>query len=235
MNALRSVWAWGVTLVLAGFWVSTMALVIVPTFGWARQHVAGPAIALWARWSLALGGIRLQVTGAEHLRDRRARVLICNHASALDILCMAALAPPAPTAVAKAGLKWIPPVNLGFWLVGTIWVDKGNEARAVQSMKRAADRVRKERLCLMISPEGTRSRDGQLAPFKSGAFHLASQAQAEIVPVLIKGAHDRCPPTGWHVLPGVIEVTVMPPLSPSDDPKAQAQEVHDLYAEWLSA
>ena len=233
MTLARSAWAWFVALTLAGLLTALMGLLIVPTLGWARRYVAGPALGLWGRWSARLAGIELRITGAEKLRERKARVVLCNHSSALDMICIAALAPSSPTAVAKAELRWLPPINLSLWLIGTIFVERGTREQAVASLRRGAERVRREQLSLLVAPEGTRARDGRLGAFKTGSFHLAKQAQAEIVPVVIVGAHALCPPTGFLIEPGVIHIDVKDPIAPGEDPRAQAREVEELYRSWV--
>ena len=183
-----------------------------------------------------LAGIELEIGGHEHLTAPRPRIVILNHSSTLDMVVVARLSPPRMMVVFKESLRWVFPLNLAFAMLGVVYVRRSAPGSTVGGMKRAAQRVREEVRSLALSPEGTRSRTGDLGPFKSGAFHAAQQAGAAIVPIVISGAHALCPPTGLRVQPGRIVVEVRPPRpppSPDVDPQSLAAELHAAYLAWL--
>jgi putative phosphoserine phosphatase/1-acylglycerol-3-phosphate O-acyltransferase len=208
---------------------------IVLSGGWLRDPLLAVVMPWFARATFALAGVAVEVRGAEHVASRAPRVLVLNHSSTLDLLVMALIAPSGARALVKRELMWVPPVNLALWLVGTIFVDRSDPASSIRALERAADDVRAHGLTLMIAPEGTRSRTGALGAFKKGPFHLAQRAGAEIVPVVIEGAHTILPPSGWLVRAGRLRVTIRPPEAPPTDPTAAAASLEARYRGWLAA
>ena len=107
--------------------------------------------------------------------------------------------------------------------------------RSVASITRP-DALRSGR-SVVIAPEGTRSRDGTLGPFKLGAFHMARQAGVPIVPLVIHNAQDALPYKGVVVRPAEVKVTVLPPQRTDSwklaDVERQAQRIHGLYLDVL--
>ena len=106
---------------------------------------------------------------------------------------------------------------------GVIFIDRKNREKAIEAMKPAVDAL-KEGTSIIIFPEGTRSRDYKLGPFKKGAFHLAMEAGVPIVPVVIRNAHDAMP-RGANLFRSVaIEVIALPPISTKRWKKEQLNE-----------
>lgn len=132
-------------------------------------------------------GIRFEIIlGREHLKAQRPCVIIGNHQSELDVLLLGAIFPPYTSVTAKSSLKWVPFLGWFMALSGTVFIDRGNRADALKAFRGAGEEMQRERQNVFIFPEGTRSyADGpELGPFKKGAFHLAVQAGADIVPVV---------------------------------------------------
>lgn len=201
-----------------------------------RKPIMTKIVRIWGRLGLAIAGVRLEVTGKQWLSQARPRVVVLNHSSVLDMLVMAAVSPPRMVGVSKKELRWFFPINLAFFLVGVVFVDRSSPAAAVEDLRKVALRVGQESLAVMLAPEGTRTRTGELGHFKSGAFHLAQQAGAEIVPVVIHNAFELCPPTGWRVRSGVVRVEIQKPWSPlplEGEPRQQAAELEEQYRQWL--
>jgi 1-acyl-sn-glycerol-3-phosphate acyltransferase len=112
-----------------------------------------------------------------------------NHQGVLDILAMFVALRERPFVfAAKRVLFSLPIIGWHLRAAGYIEVDRGNPRRAITAMRRAARRVRDEGVVVLVYPEGTRSKDGTVLPFKKGAFHLAMDAQVPIVPVAVEGA-----------------------------------------------
>jgi 1-acyl-sn-glycerol-3-phosphate acyltransferase len=102
----------------------------------------------------------------------------------------------------------------------------------------AAQRMAREKLTVFIAPEGTRSKDGSLQPFKKGGFHLALESQAPVVPVVIDGGHALHPRSQFWSRAGRIRVRVLPPISTvgltREDLPAFAESLHARYAAELA-
>jgi 1-acyl-sn-glycerol-3-phosphate acyltransferase len=183
--------------------LGAMARITAPTLvDMAKGSVARAAIDDRARWFgrrvVELLDIQLTATGAEHVPPR-AVVYMSNHQSHLDIPVLYATLPsPTIRMLAKAELFRIPLWGRGLRAAEFIEVDRGDHARAVQSIERAARLVR-DGVSLWVAPEGTRSVDGRIGKLKKGGFHLALGTGAPIVPVAIHGT-IRILPRGAKVM-----------------------------------
>ncbi len=161
---------------------------------------------------IAAAGIQLLVTGEEHLWSHRPAVFIFNHQSSADIFIVSKLIRQNATGIAKIELKSMPIIGQLMTAAGVIFIDRSDREKAIEAMAPAVDAL-KNGTSIIIFPEGTRSKDYSLGTFKKGAFHLAMQAKAPIVPVVIRNAHDAMP-RGTNVFrPSAIDVVVYPPVS----------------------
>lgn len=141
----------------------------------------------WSRLLLGLAGVRVEVEGAENLRVGGPQVLVSNHQSLFDILALFAALPVSLRFVAKVELSRVPLFGRAMRRAGHVFIDRGDRAQAVEAMTRAGERMREEGLSLGLFPEGTRSPEGRLQPFKKGAFVLAIDTQTDLVPVAVEG------------------------------------------------
>jgi 1-acyl-sn-glycerol-3-phosphate acyltransferase len=147
---------------------------------------------LGVRIGLFLSGIRHQVEGAEHIQRNRAAVYAVNHASNVEPpILYVSLRPLFPRLrfVYKAELRKLPVLVRAFDLAGFVPLERGNPEQSLPAIERAAAALR-EGNSFMIFPEGTRSRTGELLPFKKGGFIMAIKGQAPIVPVAITGTRS---------------------------------------------
>ena len=165
----------------------------------------------WARGCLWLGGVRLKVVGVEHLPAQGPVVYMANHQGNFDIPALFAALPVQFRWLAKAELFRIPLFGLTMRIAGYIPVERQDRRLAVQSMNLAAGRVAAG-TSIMIFPEGTRSPDGALLPFKKGGFILALQAQAPIVPIAIDGSAALMLKSSWLIRSGEIRLRIFPAL-----------------------
>jgi len=167
---------------------------------------------LWNRHVLAIGGVKVNVVGADKLADNERYVFMSNHQSALDIPVIYAGLREQISFIAKKELFMIPFFGWGMWAVGHISIDRQNPRKAHASIARAVQRLNKENVSLILFPEGTRSKDGKVLDFKTASFTLALQAGVKLVPVAIKGAIDRLPPKSSRIVPGTVELAVGDPI-----------------------
>ncbi|KAG5726671.1 putative 1-acyl-sn-glycerol-3-phosphate acyltransferase [Termitomyces sp. T112] len=155
--------------------------------------------------------LRVEVEGQEHLDNARPGVLMANHQSMLDILVVGRLMPKQTSIMSKKSLQYTP---LGPFMTmsGAIFIDRGNNVRAIESLNAAGDLMRTRRVSLWMFPEGTRtsSEVPSMRPLKKGGFHLAIQSQLPIIPIVTenywrlyhRGVFDS----------GVIKVRILPPV-----------------------
>ncbi len=169
---------------------------------------------LWSRLNLAACGIRPDYRRPELLTRSMPCVYVSNHQSIADIWVLIAVLPSSVRFVAKESLFRIPVFGWALRAGGFIPIDRANRQAAIRSLEVAAERVRAGHPVLLF-PEGTRSRDGTLLPFKKGAFHLALGARAPLVPITIRGSHLRLPADTYRVRPGRLEVVIGEPVDPA--------------------
>jgi 1-acyl-sn-glycerol-3-phosphate acyltransferase len=150
-----------------------------------------------------------------------------NHQSLYDIPALYQTLPLRLRMVAKAELFKIPIWAQAMRVAGFVELDRSARERAIASLERAKAALA-QGTSIWIAPEGTRSRDGSLAPFKLGGFHLAAGAGAHILPVSVAGTRSILPAKGARVVAGaIVRVTVHPPI----DPAEYGHEVNDALVQ----
>lgn len=209
MAALRVFGGW---LFATLYWIPLLLIYTLCFRALPHQWVT-MAIRFWARTTLSILGVRLEFTNASTLEDRRARIMVCNHESALDIMLFSAICPPCPLAIGKKEVIYIPIINLAWWAFKFVRIDRSNPKKAIASLQRVAEKIQHDSRTLVIAPEGTRTRNGKMLPFKKGAFHIAVQAQAPIYPVVISGAFELMPPHALLPKPGVVKLKFLEPIN----------------------
>jgi 1-acyl-sn-glycerol-3-phosphate acyltransferase len=165
------------------------------------------------RVALAIVGLRYVVEGHDHILDRPA-VYCANHTSNVEPpLLFAALRRLTPRLhiLYKAELRRLPILNLGFDLVGFIPVDRGNREQTTRAVGQAVARLNAGG-SFFVFPEGTRSRTGELLPFRKGAFVMAIRAGVPIVPIAISGARDAMRKGSPIIRPATIRLRVGAPI-----------------------
>jgi 1-acyl-sn-glycerol-3-phosphate acyltransferase len=158
-----------------------------------------------------VAGARLTVIGAENIDRNRPTVYVSNHQSTLDIPVLFIAIPINFRFVAKSQLRWVPVLGWFLWIGGHIFVNRSNHRSAVRSLKAAGEKIRKGCSILMY-PEGTRSPDGRILPFKKGPFSLAVEAGVSVCPVTIEGTASIMPKNRWAITPGEVKVKIGRPI-----------------------
>lgn len=166
------------------------------------------------RMGLFLSGLRCRVFGTGHVQRGRAAVYAVNHASNVEppiIFDVLYELFPRLRVLYKAELRKLPVLVRAFDLAGFVPLERGNREQSLPAIDRAADAMR-EGNSFLIFPEGTRSRTGELLPFKKGGFILALKAQAPVVPVAIKGARDAMRKGSFVIQPVTVTVRIGEPV-----------------------
>jgi 1-acyl-sn-glycerol-3-phosphate acyltransferase len=165
---------------------------------------------LGAKMAVWLAGARLEVRGLEKIPQGRAVVFMPNHQGNCDPPALVAILPPV-LIMAKKEFFRVPVLGRGMVLRGFIPVDRKNRGRAIQAVDEAVKSLKAGRSFLAY-PEGTRSRDGRLQPFKRGVFAMAVQAGAPIVPISVSGSIKIMRKGDWAMHPGVVRITIHDPV-----------------------
>jgi 1-acyl-sn-glycerol-3-phosphate acyltransferase len=225
-------WAW---VGLSGALLSLIGLVLfIPFNPWTdpRRETMEFISRLWGKGIVyILRGIEIRVTGGENLSACRGPFVICsNHQSVADIPLLLAVLPPFKF-IARPALFWMPPLGIQMRLTGYIQAAAGEEGAAERVLSEAKSWLRRG-LHVLVFPEGTRSRNGDLLRFRQGAFALAQRADVPVLPVAITGTR-RIIRKGalLFTFVGHAHVEVLRPVVVDEDPKAVASRVRGLLQE----
>ena len=208
-------------LLILAFW--GVATVPVGLIGIAWTFLSGKVDLLY-RMGVSVGwigvrlvGVKVEVVGSEKLDWRRTYIFMCNHVSNLDPPIVIPIMPRRTSVLVKNELFNVPILGWGMRLARLVPVDRQNRETAIASLRYAAD-VLRTGLNMTVWPEGTRSPDGRLQPFKKGPFHLAMDSGVPVVPITLVGTHEIWPKGRFAIRPGTATVIFHEPI----DPKAYA-------------
>ena len=192
-------------------------------------------------WSplLFLGaGARLVVEGADHVDWSKPHVVVCNHQSMIDICALFRAVPVPLRFVMKHEMSRMPIVGWYAKAMGMVFIDRGNARDARDKLLAVASIVR-DGATVCAFPEGTRSVDGRVAPFKGGAFQLAMAAGAAVLPAAIDGSGAVLRRSGFAVRPGTIRLCFGTPIETAglapDERHALAQRARDAVVALMRA
>lgn len=167
---------------------------------------------LWSLIGLLAARVHLEVYGRENVPAEGPVVFMSNHQGNFDIMSLYQAIPRHFAWMAKKELFTIPLFGRVMTRAGYIPVDRSDARKALRSLSAAAEKIQQGR-SVVIFPEGTRSNDGKLLPFKRGGFILAVNAGVPVVPVAIHGSLDINPPNQIQLRPGTIQIAFGAPLA----------------------
>ncbi len=196
---------------------TTLFGTLAVTLSLISKHLGFYSGVAWAR-SLTWGTwVRVRVAGRQHLLPNQSYVILSNHQGAYDILALYGFLGREFRWVMKEELRKVPFLGWGCAAIGHIFVDRKNSARAIASLEAAKSHL-VGGVSVLLFPEGTRSDDGRLLPFKKGGFNIARQLGLPILPVSITGSNRILPKACLFPRPGTVRVRFHPPVLPGDFP-----------------
>ena len=207
INAVRSIIAYFLIVVYIAI-AGPVALVLGGLFRWEGGMYALGHVGVWL--ALTLSGIRYRVIGFEHV-PATAVVFCSNHESNVDPPVLFRALHRRLRVLYKAELRRFPLMGIIFDVGGFVAVERGDREKSLAAISRGAASLRSGN-SFLIFPEGTRSRTGQLLPFKKGGFIMAIEAQVPIVPVAVHGGRDAMRKGSAFVQPVMVNVHVGPPI-----------------------
>lgn len=166
---------------------------------------------IWARVNAYLTPIAVQVIGRENIDKYQSYIVVSNHQSQYDILVIYGWLGVDFKWIMKQELRKVPALGISCEKLGHIFVDRKNHAAAVASLREAKKKI-VNGTSLMFFPEGTRSKDGKLLPFKKGAFKTAIDMELPILPVTITGTRDIMPAGTLDIFPGKAKIIIHKPI-----------------------
>ncbi|OPL12434.1 MAG: acyl-phosphate glycerol 3-phosphate acyltransferase [delta proteobacterium MLS_D] len=199
----------GPWLVLSTLFFGATAPLLVPLTGpRATSRFCGRT---WARMNGRLTPMSVTVEGRENVDPRQSYVIICNHQSQYDIFVLYGWLDIDFRWVLKQELRNIPALGVACERIGHIFIDRSDHEKALASINAAKERIRNGTSVLFF-PEGSRSSDGRLRPFRKGAFKMAVDIDLPLLPVTIIGTKDILPNKTIDLFPGRATMVIHPPL-----------------------
>ncbi|MFN8061022.1 MAG: AMP-binding protein [Vicinamibacterales bacterium] len=180
----------------------------------------------WARWTLRVCGVRLDVDGREHLARSTPAIYVANHASYLDAAAILALLPPSVTFVVKARLVAYPVLGLVIRRCDFVLAERGAHEARLTSASAVVERLTRGE-SIFVFPEGTFVRAPGLLPFKLGAFQAAVDAGRPVVPMALRGTRTMLPDGSWAVRPTRLSVVISAPVAASGHGWADTLRLRD--------
>lgn len=164
--------------------------------------------------AVRIAGTRIKLVGLDKLDSSGTYIFMSNHVSNLDPPALVPMIPRRTSVLAKKEIWKIPILSRALDLAEIVPVERSNRESAIESIRRAGE-VMRHGINMTIYPEGTRSRDGRLLPFKKGPFHLAAETGFPIVPITILGTYEMMPKGKWVAKPGTATMVFHAPIDPA--------------------
>ncbi len=190
---------------------ATVAIALWIGTGFRRRTPLALARRIWSPGILWIAGAKLTIERPDGVDWASPHVYVMNHQSMADIPAGFVAVPTPLVFIAKQALQYVPFLGWYMTAMGMIFVDRRAGERAIRSLERAGAQIRAGRSVLAF-PEGTRTRDGRVQPFKKGPFVVALQAQVPIVPIAIEGAQRLLPRGGFRFRPAMLRVKLGRPI-----------------------
>jgi 1-acyl-sn-glycerol-3-phosphate acyltransferase len=212
LRTLGSAWAWLAIALVIILWFPTVVLLYLVTvpfdrgryiIGWWFRRLGATMATVNPYWRFGRAGIRVA-------NPRRPYVVVSNHESFADILLISHL-PFEMKWLSKVEILSIPLIGWMMRMAGDIPIKRGFGPSAVEAMERCRTSLG-NRVSVIFFPEGTRSVDGTMLPFKDGAFRLAIEAGVPILPLAVAGTRTALPKHDWRFNPARAVVEVLPPI-----------------------
>jgi 1-acyl-sn-glycerol-3-phosphate acyltransferase len=231
-RTVLSLWSWFVMGVVVLLWVPLVFVIWVATAPFDKgRYWPGYTfrkLTVVHQWLNPLWKFR--TSGVKITDPRRPYVAVSNHESFVDILLISHL-PWEMKWLSKEAMFKIPLVGWLMSMAGDVRLIRGNKQSIVSAMRGCSDRLDK-RVSVMVFPEGTRTRDGSLGPFKDGAFRLAIDHQVPVLPLVVNGTREALQADSWKMNVTEAEVRVLEPIPTEgmtkDDVPALRDRVRDL-------
>ncbi len=197
------------------FFLLTLFLAsIIILYGFIRpaSRVHGRIVRRWSRWFLRIPPVRFEVEGIENIDPDTRYIVASNHLSTFDIPLLLWVLPIEGRFLTKQELFKIPLVGVAMSRVGMIKINREAGRSSRSAIKEGVQLAAERGYSLIVFPEGTRGNDGELLPFKKGAFRIAIDTQLPVLPVIIEGTDHISRPGSKIFHPGGAKVRILAPV-----------------------
>lgn len=211
-------------LVASTLFFGFLTIILVPvTNARIASYICG---SIWSRLNGYVTPMCVKVHGRKNIDKEQSYVIVSNHQSHYDVFVLYGWLGVDFKWVMKQELRKVPGLGIGCEKVGHIFIDRSNHERALASLREAKRKI-VNGTSVIFFPEGTRSVDGSLGDFKKGAFRMALDLDLPILPVTISGTGKVLPAHTTRLFPGVVHMTIHPPIDTSPYNDENIQELMD--------
>ncbi|TVQ06242.1 MAG: 1-acyl-sn-glycerol-3-phosphate acyltransferase [Balneolaceae bacterium] len=206
------------------------------TFGKFSNFVVEKIAPLVARATLVINGIQFKIENHTGPKVPFPAVFVINHSSTLDMLTVLALGLPRVRFVAKWQFQYNPIFLILGRLTGQVFIRREQSEKAIQTLQKNVKRIHRQKLSVLMAPEGSRKHPGIIGPFKKGPFRMAMDLQYPIVPIYLEGNRELSTGAFLVTKPGLCKAHIHPPIDTSgwkfDTLEKHISEVRSLYLNW---
>lgn len=190
------------------FCCGLLAILLAFTVG---ERIASRCGVFWARLIAGVTPMRVKVQGRENIDKTQSYVVISNHQSQYDIMALYGWLGIDFKWIMKIEIRKVPVLGIACEKLGHVYIDRSDTVAALNSINQAKKKITGGTSVLFF-PEGTRSKNGQLLPFKKGAFKMALDLGIPILPITINNTGKVLPPDTINLFPGTAKMTIHPPI-----------------------
>lgn len=209
------------------------SLFTICTTRWKNSEWVHREQQFWSKSIFWLLGIKVTVDGLENIQPGQSYIFVANHQSMLDVWAIYGWLPVIFKWMMKKELEKVPFIGSGCKAAGHIFVDRSNPRAAVRSMHMVEEMLT-DGVCTVIFPEGTRSKTGQMGPFKRGAFMIAEHVKRPVIPIALSGCYEAWKPGQAYANRVRVHMHVCAPINlqdyPKEDPAAGMNAVREAIA-----
>ena len=174
------------------FWTIFFGIItiIIFLFDFTKGKILSKIVKSWARIIFFSARVKVKIIGLKNLDSQKNYIFAANHSSSLDIPLMLGYIPFWIVPISKIELKWIPFLGWAMQMAGHVFVDRRDHERAMASISDIKESLSKTPRSILLFPEGSRTNDGHIKPFKSGGLSLGISTGVSIAPVAIIGTFE---------------------------------------------
>lgn len=189
----------------------------------------------WNGTLLKIAGVKVELRGLENIPQDRPVVFVGNHQGNFDIPVLLTHMPKPCSFVAKDAVEKLPIVRDWTYLMRCIYIDRDNFRQSVKALNYAAKMMIAEQRSVVIFPEGTRSRGGDMKRFKGGAFRIATKSKSPVLPFCIEGTYRAMEDGNGWIKPANVIVSFLPIIETANLTKEEQGELHNQAFDLIKA
>lgn len=217
----------------------TITVLIKMKFADNPKDIFSKEMKIWAKNTLKHLKINVQVQGCENISENETYIYIANHTNLIDIPILVEAIPDNIHFMYKQSLQKVPVLGTALKASPFVPIVRENNKNAMNGINKSIEALQNTG-SVIVFPEGTRSKTGELATFKRGAFAIASKSNKKIVPISIKGVEKIMPPNNnWRINKGTVRVIINKPIEKLPEERNEQiriiNEIHSLIEQQLKS